>query len=1070
MKSVHLLRWLHHFKALVLLATGLTILGCCVGIYVLNSHGFAGRWSERIEAELTRRGIHAEFESVRFSPTRGIIAKKVSLFTDESRNTELARIPVLRFDVDRGKAFRGELQIRSVQLQKARLSVGIGDGQSLQIDNLTGRASVDRSNRLRLRADRAKLGGMQFKLNVELDGFELANLRGNEDQTTSERRASFTRDLLEELANWSFPGSIPPVLEVNVKGNLDRPTGIRTSISLSATELTRRDYTMEDVSLTGILDNRTLSITELGFSDGAGRLTLQAHYDLEDKTGGYEGSSSIQIADLLRDGLQDDTLSQFISPRAPRLEARGKFAVTDEELRLSAIGSLSCGYFRFLGVPFEKIDTKFSWQNGNIYLRDLKVRHEQGELVGEIKIQDDLVQYRARTSLPLSAYRPFMQEDSGPANSLARSSFTDQSRILVDTRGSIQRSNLRDWDATGSFRIENFCYNDVPITLAAADFYITPLDSIFDNVEAVFDYRDYGQTTSAGGPASGTLRARQIHYDSEAGLTSLTELHGQAWPGPILRLFVPSTADLVEQNYRFRAPPRLTVNGLIDHRSTGERSDVLAEIEAEGLTDFSFLGQSLQLADLTGQIRSRHLQTDVLNLSLRTLGGTIQGDVTHRSQPSQVSVRLRCQDLDAALVGQTYQLSEAVRGSLTAFIAADAVEKTVGDGTTIWHTNGTCTLGPCNYNGVALTGGSARFQIVPEGSTWTEGKLDFDYSEYPPRQQHGGPGNAEVEFDRIEFNRTSRLTRLVNLRGTAWPAPLLRLVDSGGADFVEETFGFRRPPEIEVAGRYDHNKNGSRTLFESAITCKNVIDYSFLDRDLLLREASARVKTTRNRHEVSDLFLRAFGGTIGGKVTITSDPGKPSRTEAGIRWDRLSLEEIGRAFNFEKAALGSITGRIDLTTRAGQTETLNGQGVIGLRDGQLFNVPVFGPLSLPLGTVLGRTFSHEQARDASATFVFKNGTAFTKDFLTSTPSTTFVGEGSINLVEKKVDLTMRMNARGLLGLVTLPITPLKGFFQFRGQGPIKKPVWSPAPFTQPAGGPGHPIFKDPPRAQVVPER
>ena len=205
-------------------------------------------------------------------------------------------------------------------------------------------------------------------------------------------------------------------------------------------------------------------------------------------------------------------------------------------------------------------------------------------------------------------------------------------------------------------------------------------------------------------------------------------------------------------------------------------------------------------------------------------------------------------------------------------------------------------------------------------------------------------------------------------------------------------------------------------------------------------------------------------------MAVSKTPEKETRIEAGIRWDNMSLSEIGRKFAFEKDAQGAITGRLDFTTIANQKNSLNGKGVIALRNGQLFNVPIFGPLSLPLGTILGKEYSHEQARDASATFVLKNGVVLTNDFLTSTPSTTFVGEGRIDLTNQQMDLTMRMNARGLLGLVTLPLTPLRGLFQFRGQGPLKKPIWAAAPFTEPAGGRSHAIFKDPPRAQIVPER
>ena len=46
-------------------------------------------------------------------------------------------------------------------------------------------------------------------------------------------------------------------------------------------------------------------------------------------------------------------------------------------------------------------------------------------------------------------------------------------------------------------------------------------------------------------------------------------------------------------------------------------------------------------------------------------------------------------------------------------------------------------------------------------------------------------------------------------------------------------------------------------------------------------------------------------------------------------------------------------------------------------------------------------------------------------------------------------MTMRMNARGLLGLITLPLRPFYGMFQFRGTGPLKNPKWENVMFTTP---------------------
>ena len=70
-------------------------------------------------------------------------------------------------------------------------------------------------------------------------------------------------------------------------------------------------------------------------------------------------------------------------------------------------------------------------------------------------------------------------------------------------------------------------------------------------------------------------------------------------------------------------------------------------------------------------------------------------------------------------------------------------------------------------------------------------------------------------------------------------------------------------------------------------------------------------------------------------------------------------------------------------------------------------------------------------------------------FKTSTTSLTFAGDGSVNLKDQTLDFTMRMNARGLLGLITLPLRPFYGMFQFRGTGPLKNPKWENVMFTAP---------------------
>ncbi len=100
--------------------------------------------------------------------------------------------------------------------------------------------------------------------------------------------------------------------------------------------------------------------------------------------------------------------------------------------------------------------------------------------------------------------------------------------------------------------------------------------------------------------------------------------------------------------------------------------------------------------------------------------------------------------------------------------------------------------------------------------------------------------------------------------------------------------------------------------------------------------------------------------------------------------------------------------------------------------------------------VLGdKRIGAERAKNASCDFRIKDGVMASDSFVTTTKSLVFTGEGWVDLDKKSMDMTMRVNARGLLGLVTFPFRPFYGLFQFQGTGPLDKPVWNQVAFTKP---------------------
>jgi hypothetical protein len=197
---------------------------------------------------------------------------------------------------------------------------------------------------------------------------------------------------------------------------------------------------------------------------------------------------------------------------------------------------------------------------------------------------------------------------------------------------------------------------------------------------------------------------------------------------------------------------------------------------------------------------------------------------------------------------------------------------------------------------------------------------------------------------------------------------------------------------------------------------------------------------------VADLKLNAFDGPVA--ASFNYDNGKLTGETS---WTKLSLPALASTYGFHSKGGGDVTGRLDFSITDGRVKTMTGEGLFALDKTELFSVPMFGPLSQVMSAVLNdRRAGSERAKSAYCTFGISDGIMRIRNFQTSTTSLAFVGEGEVDLSERTLDMTMRMNARGLLGLLTLPLRPFYGMFQFRGTGPLKDPKWENVMFTTPS--------------------
>lgn len=393
------------------------------------------------------------------------------------------------------------------------------------------------------------------------------------------------------------------------------------------------------------------------------------------------------------------------------------------------------------------------------------------------------------------------------------------------------------------------------------------------------------------------------------------------------------------------------------------------------------------------------------------------------------------------------------------------------DDLTEWAASGKVHLKDFNYRGTDFHHMSCDFDFIPGEARFSRLTAQLDDDGEAARQRFGSEGSGQAFADEIDYDTSSRVTTIKNLRGELWPSPIVRMFSPKTADHLEKNYRFHQPPTVVVNGTFAGRPNEpGNTRFTVALNAGGRTDYTFLGKSLTLGAVTADIAVTGYQVSIQNLSFATLGGTVSGAISINADPEGRSGYRGALKWDELSFPQISSIYQFKEEEPGALTGSVDFRGSKLGIRDFNADGLVGIRQGQLVSLPVLGPLSPLIAGVLGdKRVGYENAKDASATFAVRRGVMQTPDFVAVSKSITLTGEGWLDLATKKMDMTVRLNAQGLLGLLTLPLQPIKGIFQFRGTGIYTKPKWRSSPFTRPTRGPTDPIFRKPGRARPVAE-
>jgi hypothetical protein len=252
-------------------------------------------------------------------------------------------------------------------------------------------------------------------------------------------------------------------------------------------------------------------------------------------------------------------------------------------------------------------------------------------------------------------------------------------------------------------------------------------------------------------------------------------------------------------------------------------------------------------------------------------------------------------------------------------------------------------------------------------------------------------------------------------------------------------YKFRKPPTITTNGVYQFG-GGKKTRLEVAVDAPDGMDFGFLGKTLPFDRVASHLLFTNDRLQIVDLKAGLFSGTVRGTADISLAK-NDSRYHAKVAVAAINFPRLTDLYYNYKTAHGAFGGTYDFTGPGSDPRLMQGSGKLEVTNGDVFAIPVFGPLSGILNSILPGA-GYSVAHSASASFTIKHGIIHTDDFDAAGNLFRLLGHGDIYFLDDKLNFDLRIGGKG----PSLLLTPVYKLFEYVGEGSLKKPDWHPKRF------------------------
>ncbi len=340
-----------------------------------------------------------------------------------------------------------------------------------------------------------------------------------------------------------------------------------------------------------------------------------------------------------------------------------------------------------------------------------------------------------------------------------------------------------------------------------------------------------------------------------------------------------------------------------------------------------------------------------------------------------------------------------------------------------WHGEGTITLPRTRFRNVWMESLSANLRFADKAVTFDDLRVT--------RAEGIGTGSFTYDYGQHEV-------RLRNVQTTLRPADVILWIEPKLLKIVAP-YKFRAVPHLTADGVVQY-RGGQTTHLTIGIDAPGGLDYLFLGKTLPFNQTRGDLLITDDRVQLLGIEGKLFDGT----VRLTADIATAKNDHhysATVAVDDLDFPRLTDLYFKYETARGRLAGIYNFQAIGDDAQTMRGSGEIKVSNGNIFAIPVLGPLSGFVSEIIPGT-GYSVAKEATASFTIKDGVIHTDDFKVSGKLFGMIGHGDLHFLENKLDFDIRISASGP-GLL---LTPVYKLFEYKGEGSLTKPNWHPKRF------------------------